>query len=743
MHTFFINTSKKILDDYKVLFDVYYENRTLVPINCELDKWYDEAQGSSLCVKKMCEMVDNYAELGNDFNLVIYTDLTEVETYAKIERDRFEEDERVACAKALKLMISNMIGRSLVNKLVTSGLEPRETLLMFGVDKRFGDYEENNTEIFNKKVQTYLFDFLGLPTEENAKEISFVKIEELAQKLKGYEREELVPQIRSDFLAELDMWYENIRGGMTVSDANEHFYGKMLSELASYNHTLNMHTLNCSSDYKAEEANRRLCALGRMNLALHLIKCVESARVCSDNGEPMPFVEYTAKELAGVLKAKRRNYEKKRTEILSLSDSPAKLKLAPELFAFDSEKFGMDEFGAPREEIKLVDVDGERSDDEALRDKKKALVSERSGAQTLITRDINLFTDIPDDDGYGEDAKALTPDEYIKKAKETKKKHVDYLKRLKEYVSNVMSNYSGRDEENRPPVLKKRRVSVTAEPSRAETDEYNYAIPSAAGDGSFAKETRRIKVVKDASNAAYDTATVEYLDFVSTRSVSISDIDEQCDWFVTKVEGIRESLKRVSLITVGLSLMLILLYVPFVILQWERIISSLDSCLVALVSLAAPLAVLYLALLMVVLAQKKKYKEAWEEFKKKNEAAISANEAATRDFYKYLTSVVPALRWVYEYKLDVGFYDECCRMARAKLDYHERKIDGILQSIKNILNDLDEGMSESHSVLDEKYLSTKVDYNSAISVGENNVKFYTVADYDFLEALEADRNSNK
>ena len=77
MHTFFINTSKKELNEYDVLFDIHYEKKTLVSMECPMSDWYDGDKGYMACVKQMSDMIDGYVELNNAFNLIIYIDLSE------------------------------------------------------------------------------------------------------------------------------------------------------------------------------------------------------------------------------------------------------------------------------------------------------------------------------------------------------------------------------------------------------------------------------------------------------------------------------------------------------------------------------------------------------------------------------------------------------------------------------------------------------------------------------------------
>ena len=63
MHTFFINTSDKNVDEGKILFDINYENRALVALKCRIEDWPDKEKGSLACVEKMSEMMDMYDDM--------------------------------------------------------------------------------------------------------------------------------------------------------------------------------------------------------------------------------------------------------------------------------------------------------------------------------------------------------------------------------------------------------------------------------------------------------------------------------------------------------------------------------------------------------------------------------------------------------------------------------------------------------------------------------------------------------
>ena len=96
--------------------------------------------------------------------------------------------------------------------------------------------------------------------------------------------------------------------------------------------------------------------------------------------------------------------------------------------------------------------------------------------------------------------------------------------------------------------------------------------------------------------------------------------------------------------------------------------------------------------------------------------------------------MIPALRWVYEYKLDVDYCAECCSVADAKIEHHRRKLRDRVASIKNMLSDLEYNDSEEEEASRNK-INTEdaVDYNVSFCSGEKNRRFYSVIDLKELK----------
>ena len=103
MHTFFINTSPKRVDQYGVLFDISYANRALVAIPCELENWFDEKQGYMRCVARMSRMIDCYDNLDNAYNLIIFFDLS-LDKHFRFAFQQTEQDANYAWDQYFAMM---------------------------------------------------------------------------------------------------------------------------------------------------------------------------------------------------------------------------------------------------------------------------------------------------------------------------------------------------------------------------------------------------------------------------------------------------------------------------------------------------------------------------------------------------------------------------------------------------------------------------------------------------------------
>lgn len=741
MHTFFINTSKKELNEYDVLFDIHYEKKTLVSMECPMSDWYDSDKGYMACVKQMSDMIDGYVELNNTFNIIIYIDLSENKAYSSIQRDAFHDKDRDECCRAMHILFTHVVSESIVDELVNSGRRPQNVLIMFGEEKCFMDFNVAANDANRQSIMRNLFSFIGLPRndviEATAKKVAATdapnKVKVFNDELSKSYGDELVPGIRDRYNVDLQLWCDAIINEANIHKANEELFERINVINKVESDRIGVDIVSCPYDFYACKVNKSILALSQLNIALYLLKCVESESIYETGSvegthKPFEFHLYSVQEIAPIFKSKESIYSAKTEEIETLAKSYTDLNLAPQLSSFDHAKFGLDMYGDKATDSIISDGQSEEIDEENAKnatessDKtgdtieikgnvKEVTIVEKEGRE-LFSRDEFKEFDYNFDQGSNKMLKKkTTPEEYIEQAKKVRKHHLDYLKKLKVHVSGVLSNYAGKSKENKPALL--------------QMGGYRYAGPG--------EEDKVIEAVEDVSSKAYESMINQYMEFCAGRSVAISDIEEQCNWFVSRVHQIKESLRKIKLVAIGILFAILLLYVPFVVIQFEAIGENVLTLTTALGSIAVPIVLLYFIFSIVALAQRKKYIKAWKEFKEKSDQALEENKIAAQKYDQLLSVIVPALRWVYEYKLDVEYCLECCSVADAKIEHHRRKLRERVTSLQNILGDLEFKDNEREETQSESISNAgAIDYNVAFCSGEKNQSFYSVIDKKFF-----------
>ena len=737
MHTFFINTSKKELNEYDVLFDIHYEKKSLVSMSCPMSDWYDSDKGYMSCIKKISDMIDGYVELNNTFNIIVYIDLSENKAYSSIKRDEFHDQAREECCRAMHILFTHIIKESIVDGLDDFGRKPYNVLIMFGEEKKFTDFLSAESDAASEAIMKNLFSFIGLPDnkiiEDTAKKVtksdSTDKVMLFNDEISELYGEEIIPGIRGKYTDNLNLWCESIINEANIQEANEKLFESINKINKAESERIGIKLVSCPYDFYACKVNKSVLALSQLNIVLYVLNCIEKwSSNNSNSGDPIEFHSYSAQEIASFLMNKQAAYSSEAQKIESLNKSYTELKLVPELKAFDHIKFGLDEYGDKATDFIVSDVHPEKAAKEKKEEDvtdstdetsykitgntKEVTVVEKAGRKLFSGKEYEEFDYNFDKNSDKMLKKKTTPEEYIEQAKKVRKHHLEYLKKLKAHIFGVLSNYAGKSKENKPSLL--------------QVGKYRYA--------SFDKENKAIENVADVSNRAYSSMINQYMEFCTGRSVAISDVEEQCNRFVSRVHQIKESLRKIKIVAIGIFFAILLLYIPFIVLQFEAIVENVLTVATALGSIAVPVVLLYFIFCMVALAQRKKYIEAWKEFKESSDKTLEENKEAAQKYDRFLSAIVPALRWVYEYKLDVDYCLECCGVADAKIEHHRLKLHDRVTTLQNILGDLE--LDETEYKKEKKITSDAkdcIDYNLSFCSGEKNQKFYSVIDKDFFK----------
>ncbi len=548
----------------------------------------------------------------------------------------------------------------------------------------------------------------------------------------------------------------------------------------------NIYATEFSTNRVATETNHSESTRRDLCLAFYILDAVEDCdNLVKENKESHGFIVKDFSDIESIdWEAVIKHFNKKATiyraainNTENIKESYTKIKMAPELRLFDHKKFNMDEYGFIDGHFVITnkkedekdgesqvegDADNNTKEDGVLESEIRKTTEwvSHKGHNLLSNVGFNEFeigndawdTKEEKEPDYGlkadtakksesmseklekifakimsERKPRMSYDECVEESLQILKHNRFYMNKVRGHVSEVLSNYAGRSENNVSEVLTKRKVSVLDDGVIVdESRDYRYAL----GEG---KDDAPLRNIKDTAKQAYTTALIEYVKFCAARSVALTSIKEQHDWFITKITQIKAAINKLKYMLFSVILAIAVLYIPYVYLQWEEITSSLLSLIICGVSVFAPVALAWIIMFFLKLLEQRRYAETLNAFKDKTEEALKDNDCSARHYDRLLDFVIPSLRWVYEYKLDVEFHEECCEMAAAKIAHHSQKLRQLRNSIRNIVNDL-----ESYDFNDVEFETqkeeTKISYQFPYCHKENE-KIYTLVDKKTVDSF--------
>lgn len=753
MHTFFINTSENKIDQYDDVFEVCRENRELISLDCPIAEWHNENGGYKALASEIGEIIDSYRDVGNEYNLILYVDLFRFNALRNIPRG--ENLEREQCILALKAVVRRYMRVTILDELEDRGRTPSEILVVF--DENEYPEERDDIDLEPSPVEDYFMkyflSFIGLPSVKEITNIAKRHFTESVtpkalDSVKEAFLKEIIPEKKKELLAGLYEAYAVIVKDFLDMTSNEDGVAGNMKQL--FNKVVDLrqedlghvHSVSFATNSIAAQSNQFVNARRAISLMIYILECCKYGIFVAKDGDSRdrairPFPELDWKLLEDALWEKLAAVNDKLSDIENEDRvySNDDMKLAPKLYKLYTERFGLDEYGGLLEKIELTPAatdskDGDDSEDDdvfesnvngkTIRYSKHRIFSIFTNEQFPSFRVSRSF----DDSGFDEWCKK--PETLVEKAKELCRYHRHYLDELKVHVSRVLSNYSGRSHENRPALLKKRVVRENEE------TRYNYRRASGSRDTSDV-DSRYQQEAEDFAETAYETVRQEFMKGGTARIVSATDVTKQAEWFCKRVEQITKSLKLLHLVAIGLLVGILAVYIPFAVIQWEAITESFLSLVTALGSVGVPLLILYTVYGVMCARQKKRYREVWDELMGTSKKALANNDVSVDLYDRMLAFLAPSLRWVYEYKLDVAFYDDCCKMAGSKRDHHKQKLRQRRETIENILQDLDsaEDIRRRSAVA----VADEIDYNFPFCTGDKNPEFYSIIDNNMLEAL--------
>ena len=751
MHTFFINTSKQELNIFDEVFDIPREVRELITIDCPLEQWMDPENGFKGCIRKMGEIIDSYKDVTNDFNLILYVDMISFRQYTALALS--EHRARSACTEVMHMLLRHYINDTLVFELEAVGRKASAVLVIFEENKEPNDTSDK--ELLRK----YVWDMTGMPepeyivslTEsikraENKAEITEeIAMQTIADGFSANIRENLVKELMQTYEDDIKVLYEELcQNAVHVIDSIEvdkyidAFYDKVVKHEEIDKREV--HTTSFITNRYAEAQTGEMRAKRVVELDLFLLQCIRERSVtvkaeAFDEQIGRKFRPINWDAVKNLLQKKQRIFNKAYRVTEEINQKYSDVGLAPVLYSLDSERFGLDEFGNPLTKAVLVDVEEEKKDNGKKKKKDKRVPKEsriQRVESSVFLNGYTLFDPAKSEKTSGESVlnfvpkKTTNPEEYKQKAQELRLVHLKYLDALKAHVSQVLSNYAGRSADNDPALLKKRDISIP---------EVDYdPVPAVINySESRVPEEKSSKVAHDAAVNGYSNAQRDYFEFYASRAVSLTDVEEPCNWLINKIDDITESLRRIKVIFFVMLAAVLVLFTPYFVLQWDYIFDNMTSVLTAILSVVIPLGLLILVYLILREIQKKKYLKVWKTFKTKSQQILADNDDATQKYDKMLSSCIPQLRWMYEYITDVEFYRDCCEIARAKLEHHAFKQKAYAGAIGNILEDLQFSSDLRGAAVEVD--PNEIDFGSAFCIGDKNRAFYSIVNSEELNSL--------
>lgn len=780
MHTFFINTSGQELNILDEVFDVVRESRSLVTLDCPFATWMSPENGYERCVHKMGEIIDSYKDVTNEYNLVIYVDMIAFPEYSSIPQS--EKAKRAAVVNAMEILLRRYIFMTIYTLLDKIGRRPQETLIIFEQNTLATDMEAAEA----MHLADELLPLSGMPAADKItaalqklqKEIldGTVSGEDASPEAVSAGILSLLEEEGKPFLAGLNTLFAeertataktlaarvlNMNVGATISAGN--YQDAFCAQVRRDDGTevRDIYTTSFKTNRTAQLQTNEVYTKRVLALAMFLLRCVyrksltEQAAGTEDERVGLSFTEpdWDGKVVPHLQK-KVYSYWTAYSNTSHLSGRFSTLGMAPKLYLIDGEELGIDEYGKPRKEAVTVDVDedgniadtheDENESAEALifnlkRKKKKkkklhkeSVLMEKEPAYTLpgyVPFDATRSMSETGEPLLSEFTPTLSTsaEEYKDKAQKLRGAHLSYLDSLHAHVSKVLAHYSGRSVDNEAALLGRRRVSVGEIDYEAQGSETGYKTNDKGGEANVA-------AAEEMAQTGFINAQIEYFEYYASRMVALTDIAEQCNWFIDRVEQIKESLGKLKKVYFGLLATVCALYAPYLILQWHLITESLLSIAVGLCSTIGPLALLSGVYIIVKNAQRFKYVKAWREFKEKSEEAIRANDEATRKYDSLLRTYIPKLRQLYDFLTDVTFYKECCKLATAKLEHHKGVQKRYHSAVKDILEDL-ERSSEMKGGGRPEDITELIDLDRVYCAPGRNEKFYSVFTKEDIESF--------
>lgn len=740
MHTVFVNTTKNQIGGRFDLLRSAKDLKKLMYVDCPLNVWNDEETGFECATQQIADFIDAYNYVSNEFNLIVYADM--VEFFDFMEIGFFDEDnvDKALLVKLCKSVIARLVASTMLKKLSEEGRRPvQPPLLLLELPETTSvpsgiDLNQRRTEAMLKMLCLGSMKSLNQKLTVGEKNV-LITVDDIVDETKNGAKFDLCTAYHEKIQILVD---SVCKDGVEIQKACDDLYAA-IETLFNVDCAHNLAVSEYYTNKKTQKLSLEVYTKHNFLLQCFILGCINDEAVLDGEKKAKQIVELSEGEWEKVkemLYRKKRIYEVERHNILNLNADYTELGLAPSLFKLARKCFGLNESGNISNEYVICKAQTKQGmpsgvrgacDVDSLNNKREELVEQAGVVQNWFDESVYKLYDSEGDE-FTVNMERASAEQYRQRAIELANHHLNIFDKLNMHIKRVMSNYSGRSISNALPVLRKRRVNVGESSAYSEKNDYKYAERSGRNK---VKETDPTESVIETSKRSYISIMIEYLKFDAGRGIAIKSIKEQCDWFINRIQQIENSLKRLRWILAILSIALSAVYLPFVLIQWESIVKNVDTVIVALMALSVPYSLLVVFYFFAVFLQRRKMKCAWDDLVETSRKASEENRRTIAAYDALMTRYIPALRWIYEYVLDVSFHCDCCSIARAKLAHHRDKLFELIETLGNFLEDLDY-LGEDDTPLQNK---DYVEYTRAFCEGEKNSDFYSIIDKEMLDVV--------
>lgn len=778
MHTVFINTTERIIDIHPGfgndggsgldLLNCELELKKLKYVHCPLKNWNDERVGYKNAVREVSIYIDTYSNVGNDFNLIVYADLREVARYMGLSLENDDAPIKGAIRATYTEMVTNLFTKTVYQCFVDAQRAPASKFLLIleQPDYRMPEYimQVNGMQpsLFTQARKEVVLNLLGfVPYKE------FVnKAAELREAGKSDSFDVLMSKnspganfsFKEVYAKEIQTFIKGIVLEETVIDH------MIIDFCDTITNTFNSECLNYVgvSEYYTNRSvlNTNLSVNKKSNFLLQCFiwDCVNTNTLFNVEKEQDTEVKVPKKipnvsdeqweDICTLLATKKKKLTLLRAQLDNDRTGYVNAGLVPPIYTVNYKKFGLDENGRALVKTK------ERSPDPAdtkKKDKKRkkrnkgtdpeldgeiekkrieSEAKEQCEAAWIDGKNYDFFVDATDQNA----PEVPTPtniDEYITSAEnlETSAKSIDVV--LRNRLNGNMSHYSAPSDNNKTPILKRRKVCSEDDNLSYAQNDYGYAVRDGSGNPQINDDLGSVS--DENVMEAYNNVMIGYLDYDTSRGIEITDIKDESEKFKNKVKEIKASMaQRKKICGIAAATFGALFGIPLLASQWVNVFANIFTPMIALSSAVIPAISIGIGYQLAKDKQNRDLEDAWEELKDAYNKANEANHKSIRSYDDLMTRYIPSLKYIYEYVIDFDFHNDCFKTLRSRVSHHKSVLKKTGDSIEAFLRHLDfndNGIAPP-TLKEEDYV------DSSISPYEgDNYARYSIIDKDIINAI--------